>query len=41
MTRKEHTEEQIIAALQQSEAGAKTSELCRKLVGPLGPRQVA
>lgn len=31
MTRKGHTEEQIIAALQQSEAGAKTSELCRKL----------
>lgn len=31
MTRKGHSEEQIIAALQQSEAGAKTSELCRKL----------
>ena len=31
MTRKGHTEEQIIAALQQAEAGAKTSELCRKL----------
>jgi putative transposase len=31
MARKGHTEEQIIAALQQSEAGAKTSELCRKL----------
>jgi putative transposase len=31
MSRKGHTEEQIIAALQQSEAGAKTSELCRKL----------
>jgi putative transposase len=31
MPRKGHTEEQIIAALQQSEAGAKTSELCRKL----------
>ena len=31
MPRKGHTEEQIIAALQQSEAGAKTTELCRKL----------
>ena len=31
MARKGHTEEQIIAALQQSEAGAKTTELCRKL----------
>jgi putative transposase len=31
MPRKGHTEEQIIAALQQSEAGAKTAELCRKL----------
>jgi putative transposase len=31
MPRKGHTEEQIIAALQQSEAGAKTNELCRKL----------
>jgi putative transposase len=31
MARKGHTEEEIIAALQQSEAGAKTSELCRKL----------
>jgi putative transposase len=31
MTRKGHTEEQIIAALQQAEAGAKTGELCRKL----------
>jgi putative transposase len=32
MTRKKgHTEEQIIAALQQAEAGAKTGELCRKL----------
>jgi putative transposase len=31
MARKGHTEEQIIAALQQAEAGAKTNELCRKL----------
>jgi putative transposase len=31
MPRKGHTEEQIIAALQQVEAGAKSSELCRKL----------
>jgi putative transposase len=31
MTRKGHTEEQIIAALQQAEARAKTGELCRKL----------
>lgn len=31
MTRTGHTEEQIIAALQQAEAGAKTGELCRKL----------
>jgi putative transposase len=31
MTRKGHTEEQIIAALQQAEAGAKAGELCRKL----------
>ena len=31
MARKGHTEEQIIAALQQAEAGAKTGELCRKL----------
>jgi putative transposase len=31
MTRKGHTEEQIIAVLQQAEAGAKTDELCRKL----------
>jgi putative transposase len=28
--KKGHTEEQIIAALQQAEAGAKTGELCRK-----------
>lgn len=31
MTRKGHMEEQIIAALQQAEAGAKTGELCCKL----------
>lgn len=31
MTRKGHTEEQIIAALQQAEAAAKAGELCRKL----------
>jgi putative transposase len=31
MTGKGHTEEQIIGALQQAEAGAKTGELCRKL----------
>jgi putative transposase len=31
MARKGHTEEQIIAALQQAEAGVNTSELCRKL----------
>ena len=31
MTRKRHTEEQIIAALQQAEAGGKTTEICRKL----------
>lgn len=31
MSRKGHTEEQIIEALQQAEAGAKTGELCRKL----------
>jgi putative transposase len=31
MTRKGYTEEQIIAALQQSEAGAKRGELWRKL----------
>ena len=38
MTRKKgHTEEQIIAALQQAEAGAKTGELCRKL-GVAKPR---
>lgn len=29
--KKGHTEEQIIAALQQAEAGAKTGELCRNL----------
>jgi putative transposase len=30
MAKKEQTEEQIIAALQQAEAGAKAGELCRK-----------
>lgn len=28
---KRHTEEQIIGALKESEAGAKTDELCRRL----------
>jgi putative transposase len=31
MAKKGHTEEQIIAALQQAEAGGKTTEICRKL----------
>ena len=30
MTRKRYTEEQIIGILKESEAGAKTGELCRK-----------
>ena len=30
MTRKRFTEEQIIGVLKESEAGAKTGELCRK-----------
>ena len=30
MVRKRYTEEQIIGVLQEAEAGAKTSELCRK-----------
>ena len=30
MTRKRHTPEQIIAVLKQSEAGARTSDLCRE-----------
>ena len=30
MTRKRYIEEQIIGALKESEAGAKTGELCRK-----------
>ena len=30
MTRKRYTEEQIIGVLKESEAGAKTGELCRK-----------
>jgi hypothetical protein len=37
MTRKGRTEEQIIAALQQAEAGAKTGELCRNLEEALPP----
>ena len=31
MAKRGHTEEQIIAALQQAEAGGKTTEICRKL----------
>lgn len=31
MAKRAHTEEQIIAALQQAEAGGKTAEICRKL----------
>ena len=30
MVRKRYTEEQIIAVLNEAEAGAKTGELCRK-----------
>ena len=30
MTRKRYTEEQIIGVLKESEAGAKTGDLCRK-----------
>jgi putative transposase len=30
MVRKKYTEEQIIAVLKESEAGARTGELCRK-----------
>jgi len=30
MARKKYTEEQIIAVLNEAEAGAKTGELCRK-----------
>ena len=30
MVRKKFTEEQIIAVLREAEAGAKTTELCRK-----------
>lgn len=30
MPKKGHTEEQIIAALKQSEAGEKTADICRK-----------
>lgn len=31
MPKKGHTEQEIIAALKQHEAGAKTEEICRKL----------
>jgi len=31
MPKKGHTEEQIIAALKQSEGGEKTADICRKL----------
>lgn len=31
MPKKGHTEEQIVAALQQAEAGEKVNELCRRL----------
>jgi putative transposase len=31
MPRKQHSEEQIIGALKQYEAGGKTGEICRKL----------
>jgi putative transposase len=31
MPKQPHTEEQIISALKQQEAGAKTAEICRKL----------
>jgi putative transposase len=31
MPKKGHTEQEIIAALKQHEAGAKTDEICRKL----------
>jgi putative transposase len=31
MPRKGHTEQEIIAALKQHEAGTKTDEICRKL----------
>lgn len=31
MPKKQHTEEQIIAALKQYEAGEKTADVCRKL----------
>ena len=31
MPKKGHTEEQVIAALKQQEAGEKTTEICRKL----------
>ena len=31
MSRKQHSEEQIIAAFKQYEAGDKTADICRKL----------
>ena len=31
MPRKGHTEEQVVAALQQVESGAKVAEVCRKM----------
>jgi hypothetical protein len=31
MPKKGHTEEEIIAALKQQEAGEKTTDICRKL----------
>jgi len=31
MPKKGHTEEQIVAALKQSEGGEKTADICRKL----------
>jgi putative transposase len=31
MPKQPHTEEQVISALKQQEAGAKTAEICRKL----------
>lgn len=31
MPKKGHTEEQIVAALQQAEAGEKVTDICRKL----------
>jgi putative transposase len=31
MPKKAHSEEQIVAALQQAKAGEKTAEICRKM----------